>query len=151
MSNNQDLQNNDIPTQEQTTNTSNQYAKMSYTSNGERYIRTIEEKQPHIIIKNFVNTPLNQIIADIEKNGNHQLPNNPTKKQLVKHMQSKIEKMLAQQIIFGLFQYELLYSYNHALPSHHQKSCPCIASSQSSQITLNYHQHNATEPPVLLI
>lgn len=37
-------------------------------------------------------------------------------------------KMLAQQIIFGLFNYELLYSYNHALPSPHQKSYPYIAS-----------------------
>ena len=84
MSNNQDLQNNDIPTQEQTTNTSNQDAKMSYTSNGERYIRTNEEKKPNIINKNFLNTPLNYIIADIEKNGNHQLPNNPTKKTVSK-------------------------------------------------------------------
>lgn len=56
--------------------------------------------------------------------------------------------MLAQQIIFGLFHYELWYSYNHALPSPHQKSCPYIASHQSSQITLNYHPYNATEYPL---
>lgn len=44
MGDNQDSQNNDNPTQELATDTSNQDAKMSYDSNGERYIRTTEEK-----------------------------------------------------------------------------------------------------------
>lgn len=44
MSNNQDLQNNDIPTQGSATDTSNQDAKISYDPNGERYIRITEEE-----------------------------------------------------------------------------------------------------------
>lgn len=44
MSNNQDSQNNDIPTQESATDINNQDAKISYDSNGERYIRTTEEE-----------------------------------------------------------------------------------------------------------
>lgn len=44
MSNSQDLQNNDIPTQESTIDASNQDAKISYNPNGERYIRTTEEE-----------------------------------------------------------------------------------------------------------
>lgn len=44
MSNNQDSQNNDIPTQESDTNNSNQDTKISYDPNGARYIRTIEEE-----------------------------------------------------------------------------------------------------------
>lgn len=44
MSNNQDLQNNDIPTQESATDTSNQDTKISYDPNGERYIRATEEE-----------------------------------------------------------------------------------------------------------
>lgn len=44
MSDNQNTQNNDIPTQESATDTSNQDTKVSYDSNGERYIRTTEEE-----------------------------------------------------------------------------------------------------------
>ena len=44
MSNNQDSQNNDILTQESATDTSNQDTKISYGSNGERYIRATEEE-----------------------------------------------------------------------------------------------------------
>jgi hypothetical protein len=44
MSDNQDSQNNDVPTQESATDTSNQDTKISYDTNGERYIRTTEEE-----------------------------------------------------------------------------------------------------------
>ena len=43
MSNSQDLQNNDIPTQESAIGTSNQDTKISYGPNGERYIKITEE------------------------------------------------------------------------------------------------------------
>lgn len=44
MSDNQDSQNNNIPTQESATDTSNQDIKISYDPNGERYIRNTEEE-----------------------------------------------------------------------------------------------------------
>ena len=44
MSDNQNTKNNDIPTQESATDTSNQDTKVSFDSNGERYIRTTEEE-----------------------------------------------------------------------------------------------------------
>lgn len=44
MSDNQDSQNNDVSTQESATDTSNQDTKISYDTNGERYIRTTEEE-----------------------------------------------------------------------------------------------------------
>ena len=43
MSDNQDSQNN-VSTQESATDTSNQDTKISYDTNGERYIRTTEEE-----------------------------------------------------------------------------------------------------------
>jgi len=56
--------------------------------------------------------------------------------------------MLAQQIIFSLFHYELRYLYSHASPLFHQKFYPYIANRQSIQITLNWHSCNATEHPL---
>jgi hypothetical protein len=44
MSDNQDTQNNYIPTQESATDASDQDTKISYDPNGERYIRTTEEE-----------------------------------------------------------------------------------------------------------
>ena len=44
MSDNQDSQNDDIPTQESAIDTSNQDTKISYGLNGERYIGATEEE-----------------------------------------------------------------------------------------------------------
>lgn len=57
MSDNQDSQNDDIPTQESATNTSNQDTKISYDPNGERYIRTTEEESPLIATNHLSERP----------------------------------------------------------------------------------------------
>lgn len=73
----------------------------------------------------------------MSKSSGYYLPNKPKKPLAKQGEQSKIERMLAQQIIFSLFYYELLYLYNHALPSPYQKSCPYIARHQSNPQKIN--------------
>lgn len=112
MSDNQDSQNNNVPTQESATDTQAiKTLKYHMTQTAKDILETPKKSTPPYnnkpFIKNIVNAPLNQIIADVQKR-RLSFAQQANKKTVGKTEVKQNRKMLAQQIIFWSFSLRII-------------------------------------------